>query len=56
MSKSYRRQRKEAFPSIGDQLDAIWKMLEPAEGSEAKTLKDEIVAIKAAHPKPEEPS
>ncbi len=56
MSKSWKRSRKEEYPSIGDQLDALWKLLDPADGTEAKTIKDEIVAIKAAHPKPEEPS
>jgi len=52
MSKSYKKRRREAYPPLGDQLDAIWKMLEPAADSEAKDIKDAIAAVKSANPKP----
>jgi hypothetical protein len=52
MSKSYKRARRDGYPSLGDQLDAIWKMLEPADASEAKAIKDAIATVKAAYPKP----
>ena len=53
MAKSYKRIRREEYPSVGDQLDAIWKMLEPEDGSEAQDIKDKINAIKSSFPKPE---
>lgn len=48
---TYASQRREAYPPIGDQLDAIWKAL--ASGSTPDMLAD-IEAVKAAYPKPDE--
>jgi len=45
--------RKHDYPDIGDQLDAIWKQLTPAPGSEAEAMKAKITAIKTKYPKPE---
>jgi len=53
MSKSWKRTRKEEYPSIGDQLDAIWKLLDPADGTEAKQIKDQIATVKLNNQKPE---
>jgi len=43
-----RSQRAAAYPPIGDQLDAIWKG-----GAEQAKMKEIILAVKAAYPKPE---
>lgn len=43
----YYRDRKNAYPDIGDQLDALWK------GGEAyNAMLAQIQAVKAAFPKP----
>ena len=47
----YRHKRRRDYPPIGDQLDAIWKELQPSPESEAATIKAKITAVKAAHPK-----
>ena len=49
----YKEKRAKEYPSVGDQLDAIWKMLEPAEGTEARAVKDAISAVKEKYPKPQ---
>ena len=41
-------QRRVAYPPIGDQLDALWKG-----GAEQAKMKEIILAVKAAYPKPE---
>lgn len=51
---TYRDYRRMAYPSKGDQLDAIWKALEalgvPLDGGAAGLL-ERIKAVKTAHPK-----
>ena len=44
---TYADLRREAYPLIGDQLDALWKG-----GVEAEAMKAEIMAIKQKFPKP----
>jgi len=47
--KTYVEYRVTAYPPIGDQLDALWK------GGEAlAAMQQQILAVKAAHPKPQE--
>ena len=47
-AKDYQRDRAEAYPSIGDQLDMqYWDSV-----NDTTTWKDAIDAVKAAHPKP----
>jgi hypothetical protein len=46
-SDLYATQRREAYPSIGDQLDALWKG-----GADAQAMSDQIKAVKAKYPKP----
>ena len=43
----YAIRRMNAYPSIGDQLDALWKG-----GEEAEKMKKRILAIKNQYPKP----
>lgn len=43
----YAKRRKEAYPPIGDQLDALWKG-----GAEAEKMKQRIAAVKNQYPKP----
>lgn len=50
--RSYAFRRVEAYPSIGDQLDALWKALDPSPGSEAADMKAAIADVKARIPKP----
>lgn len=49
----YRELRRATYPPIGDQLDAIWKWLEPPEGTEAAEMRALWLAVKAKYPKPE---
>lgn len=52
--ETYDMKRVREYPRIGDQLDALWKLFGPTApaGSEAKTVFDQIVAVKAKYPKP----
>jgi len=43
----YQLQRKPEYPSIGDQLDALWKG-----GQDAEDMKAKINAVKTKYPKP----
>ena len=45
---AYRRQRVTEYPSIGDQLDALWKG-----GDAAAEMLATVMAVKAKYPKPE---
>ena len=55
----YKFDRKNAYPEIGDQLDAIWKHLAAARdagselGAEAADILDEIIAVKNKYKKPD---
>lgn len=44
--KTYAEARKTAYPSIEDQLDALWKG-----GAEMEAMRVRIAAIKAGYPK-----
>lgn len=44
----YREQRANEYPSIGDQLDALWKG-----GDDAAEMLAKVQAVKAKYPKPE---
>lgn len=53
----HRPARAAVYPDIGDQLDAIWKMLESmpqgvSANPEAEAMRDRIRAVKAQFPKP----
>jgi len=45
---SYKELRRSAYPSIGDQLDALWKG-----GDALADMQAKIMAVKAQFPKPE---
>ena len=47
-AKEYQRQRVPEYPSIGDQLDAIWKG-----GDSYDAMLAKVMAIKDKYPKPE---
>jgi len=49
----YETLRRSEYPPIGDQLDAIWKLIEPPEGTEAHEIRERWLAVKAKYPKPE---
>ena len=44
----YAQRRKEAYPPIGDQLDALWKG-----GDAAESMRQKILAVKDQYPKPD---
>ena len=50
---NYVELRKRDYPTVGDQLDAIWKELTPVVDGEADVMKKKIEAVKVKHPKPE---
>lgn len=43
----YKDKRASEYPSIGDQLDAIWKG-----GEDMEAMRQQILAVKAKYPKP----
>lgn len=43
----YAARRKDAYPSIGDQLDALWKG-----GVELDAMRKKVLDVKARFPKP----
>lgn len=45
---AYKNQRLAEYPSIGDQLDALWKG-----GAAAEEMLATVMAVKAKYPKPE---
>jgi hypothetical protein len=44
----YKRDRVTEYPSIGDQLDALWKG-----GDDAAAMLEQVMAVKSKYPKPE---
>jgi len=51
--RDYRAARKDEFPDVGDQIDAIWKVLRTLKlPKEAQNLVDEIDRVKRKYPKP----
>lgn len=46
-AQAYARKRQQEYPSIGDQLDALWKG-----GSAADAMLEKIQAVKTKYPKP----
>ena len=47
-ANEYKPKRQAEYPSIGDQLDALWKG-----GDTAKAMLAQIQAVKTKYPKPE---
>lgn len=53
----YRAKRREAYPAIGEQLDALWKALATnpdALHPAAREMLDQVQAVKTQIPKPKE--
>ena len=51
----YRAKRREAYPPIGEQLDALWKALAATPETlppEARAMLDQVQAVKSNIPKP----
>ena len=46
-AQAYARKRQQEYPSMGDQLDALWKG-----GADAESMLQKIQAIKTKYPKP----
>lgn len=50
--QTYDMERARQYPSVGDQLDAIWKAIAPLiENAEAEAILAKIRAVKEANPK-----
>ena len=47
-NSDYAQRRKEEYPDIGDQLDALWKG-----GDAAEAMLQKIIAVKDQYPKPD---
>jgi hypothetical protein len=48
VEQDYAQRRKEDYPDIRDQLDAIWKG-----GADAELMRQKILAVKDQYPKPD---
>ncbi|MBS4052677.1 MAG: hypothetical protein KGZ69_15975 [Methylomonas sp.] len=48
----YQELRRQSYPSIGDQLDAIWKKIQSTGDAGADQMFAEINAVKSKYPKP----
>lgn len=58
-TKSYKELRKENYPDIGEQLDAIYKLTEALQETlklppEVQSWLSDLRAVKASYPKPTE--
>lgn len=55
----YKKRRRESYPPLGDQLDAIWKILatlpQKKWPAEAVAVLGQVQAVKAVIPKPAQP-
>ena len=54
IKQNYRTRRKQEYPDIGEQLDAIWKYINDAPGNKSddvKAILDRVNAVKARYPK-----
>lgn len=49
----YKEDRRKAYPSIGDQLDAIYKKLELNDSTDWDAIAAQIAQVKTDYPKPE---
>lgn len=49
----YKEDRQKAYPSIGDQLDALYKKLHLNDSTDWDTIAAQIAQVKTDHPKPE---
>ena len=52
-STQYREDRKRAYPSVGDQMDALYKKLHLNDSTEYDAIAAQIAQVKLDHPKPE---
>lgn len=51
----YREMRRNEYPDVGEQLDAIWKQLASDKSllvGDAETMLTRVMEVKAKHPKP----
>lgn len=57
IKRTYAVQRMETYPTVGEQLDVLWKILEPMakEHPEGKKMLDLIQGIKQKYPKEVKP-
>ena len=48
VEQDYAQRRKQEYPDIADQLDALWKG-----GDVAEAMRQKIIAVKDQYPKPD---
>jgi hypothetical protein len=54
IKQNYRTRRKQEYPDIGEQLDAIWKIVGALPGkkdADVQDILDRVNAVKARYPK-----
>lgn len=52
LANQYKEDRRAAYPSIGDQLDALYKKLELNDDTDWNDIAAQIANVKATYPKP----
>jgi hypothetical protein len=52
VTPGYSLLRARAYPSLGDQLDALWKTAQFEPGSAAHAMQQQVLAVKGQYPKP----
>ena len=52
-NNKYKNDRASEYPSIGDQLDALWHAMDAGEIPVASNFYNSIKAVKGKYPKPE---
>lgn len=50
--EAIQKKRAKEYPSVGDQLDAIWKILNKTPDAQSDAIKSQIQAVKEKYPKP----
>jgi hypothetical protein len=60
VNEDYRKLRARSYPSVGEQLDAIWKILLALEEGcpapqDALDVRSRILSVKRGAPKPQSP-
>ena len=53
-AKRYQNDRKNVYPNVGDQLDALWHAIDEDKLDKTSEFYTMIKTVKDAHPKPEE--
>ncbi len=53
VAANYKIERRNAYPPLGDQLDALWHAMDGGALAKVEPFYSEILAVKNRYPKPE---